>query len=227
MTTILLVEDAYDLAKMIISELEAQGYHVLDDLFTLARSEVGKLELHYESIDVGQLVRKIVETGAPLAWQSSRIEMAADTPLKSVNVLVDPQRLEQILRNLIHNAVRHTTPGGIVAVEVKIESEAVNILVKDTGEGISPDDLPHIWERFYQTERSQTQIDGGAGLGLTLVKEWVEEMGGTVSVESAVGEGSCFTLHLPRSIECSEETNLKRQISSHPVTVFKFNDHNC
>jgi len=131
--------------------------------------------------------------------------MVADTPSETVNVLVDPQRLEQVLRNLLHNAVRHTAPGGIVAVEVKVEPEEVLILIKDTGEGISPKDLPHIWERFYQTERSHTLIDGGAGLGLALVKEWVEEMGGTVSAESAVNEGSCFTLHLPRSIEYSED----------------------
>jgi signal transduction histidine kinase len=75
------------------------------------------------------------------------------------------------------------------------------ICVKDTGEGISPMDLQYIWERFDQTERSQNRKDGGAGLGLALVKEWIEEMGGTVSVESAVGEGSCFMLHLPRSVE--------------------------
>jgi signal transduction histidine kinase len=184
---------------------------LVDDLFTLARSEVGKLKLRYESTDVGQLVRAIVEKGAPLVWQSSRIEMVADTQAEIVNVLIDPKRLEQVLRNLLDNAVRHTTPGGIVAVEVKVEPEAVLILVKDTGEGISSMDLPRIWERFYQTERSQTRIDGGSGLGLALVKEWIEEMGGTVSVESAVGEGSCFTLHLPRSIENSEEMNLLRQ----------------
>jgi signal transduction histidine kinase len=188
---------------------------VVDDLFTLARSEVGKLELRYESTDVSQLIRKIVEKGAPLVWQSSRIEMVVDAPSETVNVLVDPQRLEQILRNVLHNAVRHTAPGGIVAVEVKEEPEAVNILIKDTGEGISPENLPHIWERFYQTESSLTRQDGGAGLGLALVKEWIEEMGGTVSVESAVNEGSCFTLHLPRSIEYSEEMNLKRQMSGH------------
>jgi signal transduction histidine kinase len=174
---------------------------LVDDLFTLARSEVGKLELRYESTDVSHLIRKIIEKGAPLVWQSSRIEMVADTPSETVNVLVDPQRLEQILRNLLHNAVRHTAPGGIVAVEVKVEPEVVIILVKDTGEGISPNDLPHIWERFYQTGSSQTHIDNGAGLGLALVKEWIEEMGGTVSVESTVNEGSCFRLYLPRSIE--------------------------
>jgi signal transduction histidine kinase len=143
---------------------------LVDDLFTLARVEVGKLVLRCESTDVGRLVRGIVENSAPLAWQSSRIEMVADIPSEIVEVLVDPKRLEQVLRNLLHNAVRHTTPGGIVAVQTKVEPETVLILVKDTGEGISPEDLPHIWERFYQTERSRTRIDGGAGLGLALGK---------------------------------------------------------
>jgi signal transduction histidine kinase len=184
---------------------------LVDDLFTLARAEVGKLELRYESTDVGQLVRDIVEKSAPLAWQSSRIEVVADSPSEIVDVLVDPKRLEQALQNLLHNAVRHTTPGGIVAVQVKVETEAILILVKDTGEGISPKDLPHIWERFYQTEGSQTRVDGGAGLGLALVKEWIEEMGGAVSVESAAGEGSCFTLRLPWAVKGSEETIPQRQ----------------
>ena len=140
--------------------------------------------------------------------------MVANTPSVSVNLLVDPQRFEQILRNLLHNAVRHTAPGGIVAVEVIIEPESVLILVKDTGEGITPENLPHIWERFYQTESSLTRQDGGAGLGLALVKEWIEEMGGTVSVESTIGEGSYFTLHLLRSIKGSYFTlHLLRSIN--------------
>ena len=198
---------------------------LVDDLFTLARAEVGKLELRYESTDVGQLVQDIVENNAPLVWQSSRIEVVADTPSEIVDALVDPKRLEQVLRNLLHNAVRHTTPGGIIALQVKVESEAVLILVKDTGEGISPEDLPHIWERFYQTERSRTHTDSGAGLGLSLVKEWIEEMGGTVSVESAVGEGSCFTLYLSRVSEYIEEMNPKRQLQGHAEKAFEFSDY--
>ena len=113
-----------------LQEMEDEVIHLqllIDDLFTLARSEVGKLELRCESTDVGQLVREVVEKGAHLVWQSSRIEMVADTPSEIVDVLVDPKRLEQVLRNLLHNAVRHTTPGGIVAVEVKVEPEAVLI----------------------------------------------------------------------------------------------------
>ncbi len=183
---------------------------LVDDLFALARAEVGKLELRCESTDVGQLVRCIVETSAPLVWQLSRIELVADTPSEILDVLVDPKRLEQVLRNLLHNAVRHTSPGGIVAVQILVEPEAILILVKDTGEGIVPEELPHIWERFYQVDSTHTRLDNGAGLGLALVKEWVEEMGGTVSVESIVGEGSCFTLCLPRANVSNQRTNQQR-----------------
>jgi two-component system sensor histidine kinase BaeS len=79
------------------------------------------------------------------------------------------------------------------------DPEAVVLQVKDTGEGIAPQDLPHIWERFYQTGSSHSLRGNGMGLGLALVKVWVEEMGGTVSVESVIDEGSCFTLRLPYS----------------------------
>jgi signal transduction histidine kinase len=221
-------ERATPITRRELQVMEDEVIHLqllVDDLFTLARAEVGKLELRYESTDVGQLVRDIVENGAPLVWQSSRIEVVAETPSEIVDVLVDPKRLEQVLRNLLHNAVRHTTPGGIIALQVKVESEAVLILVKDTGEGISPEDLPHIWERFYQTERSRTRTDSGAGLGLALVKEWIEEMGGTVSVESSVSEGSCFTLYLPRVSEYIEEINPKRQLPGHAEKAFEFSDH--
>ncbi|MGZ3615853.1 MAG: sensor histidine kinase [Ktedonobacteraceae bacterium] len=210
-----------------LQEMEDEVIHLqllIDDLFSLARSDVGKLELRCELTDVGQLVREVVEKVAHLVWQSNRIEMVANTPSEIVDALVDPKRLEQVLRNLLHNAVRHTTPGGIVAVEVKEEPKAVLIQVKDTGEGISPKDLPYIWERFYQTEISQTNMGGGAGLGLALVKEWIEEMGGTVSVESVVDEGSCFSLHLPRIIEFDGETTAKGSMSGYTEAALELGD---
>lgn len=193
---------------------------LIEDLFTLARTEVGQLTFRLEPADVGKLVRCVVETTAPVVWRMSKIDVVAEVPSEHPDIFVDVNRLEQVIQNLIQNAVRHTSPGGIVAVQVEVEPEAVLILVKDTGEGISPGDLPHIWERFYQTESSRTRTDSGAGLGLALVKEWIEEMGGTVSVESSVGEGSCFTLHLPRAGACGEETNPKSQRSDHLETAF-------
>lgn len=185
----------HDLQVMENEVIRLQG--LVEDLFMLSRAEVGKLTLRCEPTDVGKLVRRVVETGASLAWRTSKIEMVADVLAEFPCALVDASRLEQALWNLLHNAVRHTSPGGIVAVVVTAEAEAVVIRVKDTGEGIAPVDLPHIWERFYQTESSRGRVGSGTGLGLALVKELIEAMGGTVAVESVPEEGSCFSLRLP------------------------------
>ncbi|MDQ2904974.1 MAG: ATP-binding protein [Ktedonobacteraceae bacterium] len=174
---------------------------LVDDLFALARSEVGRLTLRCMPTDVGELARRVVAVRAPLAWRASKIEVIADTPPIGPCALVDPERLEQVLQNLLHNGVRHTSPGGIVAVAVTGEPGAVVLHVRDTGEGIAPEDLSHIWERFYQANNARAHIGGGSGLGLSLVKEWIEAMQGTVAVESVPGEGSCFTLRLPANPE--------------------------
>jgi signal transduction histidine kinase len=172
---------------------------LVEDLFTLSRAEVGRLTLRCEATDVGMLVKRIVDARAPLAWRASRIEVAADVPGNVPPALVDASRLEQVLQNLLHNAVRHTPPGGIVAVALAAGANSIALQVKDTGEGIAPVDLPHIWERFYQASSQRTRTSSSAGLGLALVKELIEAMGGSVSVDSVVGEGSCFTIHLPQT----------------------------
>lgn len=170
---------------------------LVEDLFTLARTEVGRLSLQCKPTDVRKIVQHIVDAGAPLVWQKNKIDLVADVPTVLPIVAVDPIRLEQALQNLLHNGVRHTPPGGIIALVVTNEHDMVGIQVKDTGEGIAPNDLLRIWERFYQVESAHTQMGGGAGLGLALVKEWVEAMGGTVTAESVLGEGSCFSIYLP------------------------------
>lgn len=175
---------------------------LVEDLFTLARTEVGRLTLQCIPTDVVALARRIVETSAPLAWRTSKVEVVIDAAPTVPCALVDPDRLEQALRNLLHNGVRHTPPGGIVAVVLRAEEHTVILQVKDTGEGIAPTDIAHIWERFYRSESSRTNMGSGTGLGLALVKEWTEAMGGSVVVESTVGEGSCFTLRLP--LDCVE-----------------------
>lgn len=171
----------------------------VDELFTLARAELGELKLQCEPVDIGKLVFQIVEGNAPLAWRSSKIEIVADIAPALPLVHADPQRLEQAILNLLHNALHHTSPGGIVALTVLGEPDVLALHVKDTGEGIAPQDLPHIWKRFYQTERTRVHHGGGTGLGLALVKEWVETMGGSVAVESTLDEGSCFTIRLLQS----------------------------
>ncbi|HEY7125161.1 MAG TPA: ATP-binding protein [Ktedonobacterales bacterium] len=171
---------------------------LIDDLFTLARAEVRKLELCCQPVNVGELARRVAATMGPLAWQTRRVELIAEAACTTPFVFADPSRLEQVLQNLVHNGVRHTPPGGIVALLVQAEMTCISVQVKDTGEGIAPADLPHIWERFYRAESARTRSDGGSGLGLALVKELTEAMGGSVAVESSLGEGSCFTVCLPK-----------------------------
>lgn len=172
---------------------------LIDDLFTLARAEVGRLDMRLETVDAAEVTRRCVASVAPLAWQRGRVAVTAEVAPGTPPVRADASRLEQALQNLLHNAVRHTPPGGIVAVTVAPTGDGeggVALGVQDTGEGIPPDELPRIWERFYRTARSRDAADGGTGLGLALVKELTEAMGGSVAAESAPGAGSCFTLRL-------------------------------
>ncbi|MBI5950286.1 MAG: HAMP domain-containing histidine kinase [Chloroflexi bacterium] len=169
---------------------------LIDDLFTLSQAEVNSLRLECVPTELLPLISRVVGDFAPLAWQSGRVEVNASLPDGLSPVLVDARRLEQVLLNLLRNAARHTPPGGIVVVLAENESETVRIEVRDTGEGIDPADLTHIWERFY---RGRNATSESVGLGLALSRELVEAMGGSVGAESMPGKGSCFTVHLPKA----------------------------
>jgi two-component system, sensor histidine kinase ChiS len=179
--------------EVISQELERLQI-MLDDLFTLSRLEVDRLKFAPSPVDVIKVAHRAVDAIAFPAWQQGKVEVSFQADSSELCVMVDEQRLIQILMNLLHNAVRHTLPGGIVIVRVSSGPAEVTITVRDSGEGITPEDLPHVWERFY---RGRSLAGGGAGLGLALVKELTEAMGGWVSVESAEGEGSCFMVVLP------------------------------
>lgn len=178
---------------------EAQRLQTLiDDLFTLSQVEVERLDLRCEPTDLGALARRAVGTMAPLAWRDARVELVARVAPGLPCAQIDVARTEQALHNLLRNALRHTPPGGIIAIVAERADERLALRVRDTGEGIAPHDLPHIWERFYRAEQTRaSDANGGAGLGLALVKEVTEAMGGAVAVESAQGQGSVFTLLLP------------------------------
>lgn len=174
----------------------ARLHGLIDDLFLLARAEAGQLQLECRPTDVAAAARRAVDGLAPLAWQTGRVEVIADVPDGLPPACADAERLGQVLANLLHNAIRHTEPGGIVAVSLRAEPDAVALELRDTGVGIPPAELPHIWERFYRGENGRARTGDGAGLGLALVKELTEAMGGSVAVESTVGKGSCFTIRL-------------------------------
>lgn len=170
---------------------------LVDDLFTLSRAETGVIQVRREPVDVAALVGEIATLMRPLAQSEGMISLMAESPPGLPCALADPDRLRQIVSNLVRNAVRHTPDGGIIVLSVSAEGGWVVVSVADTGEGIAPEHLPHIFERFYRVDQSRTRELGGAGLGLAIVREFVELMDGRVSVQSTPGEGSCFRVYLP------------------------------
>lgn len=170
-------------------------HRLVDDLFVLSRAEIGRLPLSVAPVEVGPLLARIVEAAVPLAWTRGRVEVVSQIPGTLPPVLADPERLEQIIWNLITNAVRHTPPGGLVLIGAEHDGDQVEIEVRDTGDGIDPAELPLIWDRFYRASNARDR--SGAGLGLALVRELTEAMDGSVAVESQPEEGSRFSLRLP------------------------------
>jgi len=174
-----------------------QLQRLTDDLFTIARAEIGSINFALQVTDVKLLLEHITASTKPLAWRKSRIKIMVELPPTLPAIQIDSQRLEQIVSNLVDNSLKHTPPGGIIIISANEINSSVAIHVRDTGEGIAAEDLPRIWDRFFRTASAQEKNISGTGLGLALVKELTEGMGGTVAVESDVGEGTCFTLTFP------------------------------
>lgn len=182
--------------RVIEAELE-RLQALIDDLFTLARTEARQLPLEIEQVDAADIALRLAQTLAPLARRERQIELITELPVELPPVLADRSRLEQVLLNLLQNALRHTPAGGIVALRAASSDARVLVTVADTGVGIPQHDLPHVFERFFRGDSSRARETGGAGLGLALVLELITAMGGEVSAESTPGRGSAFTIALP------------------------------
>jgi signal transduction histidine kinase len=174
----------------------AQLAALVDDLFALAQADTRTLTVRNDPVDVSEIVEGVVSSMRPLARRERAITLVAETATGLPLASGDTDRLEQILSNVIRNAVRHTPDGGIIAVSTGGDSNRVLITVADTGEGIGEDHLPHIFEPFYRADSARSRVTGGAGLGLAIVRELVELMGGSISVQSKRGEGSRFRVSL-------------------------------
>lgn len=168
---------------------------LVGQLLEQARAESGQLQLALRDVDLEEVARPIVASFEQHASNKGvELELAA---LRPVRVEADPDRLSQVFVNLIDNALRHTTGGGRIRVEIDARDSDAVLRVRDTGEGIPYRDLPHIFERFYVVDRSRTRGSGGAGLGLAIVKGIVDAHGGAISAESMLGRGTAFTIRLP------------------------------
>jgi two-component system phosphate regulon sensor histidine kinase PhoR len=167
---------------------------LVEDLLDLARAESGRLRLRQESVDLSSVASNIAKTFEPRA---ARLGVTLVKRGDASRIAGDPDRLAQVLVNLIDNALRHTPSGGSVEIDVRSDENSARLVVRDTGVGIPYNDLPHVFERFYVVERSRTRDVAGTGLGLSIVKGIVEAHGGTVTADSEFGFGATFTCDFP------------------------------
>jgi signal transduction histidine kinase len=170
---------------------------MVQDLLDTTRLEGGHLKLDLGPLPPARVATKVVDALRPEAL-SRKLGLSLSVPVEAaVQVRADEFRLEQVLGNLLRNAFKFTEPGGEVSMALERDGDQLLIHVEDSGRGIPPAAQPHLFEKFYQVELSDTRKAGGAGLGLYICDQLVRAMEGTISVRSAVGEGSRFTVALP------------------------------
>ena len=166
---------------------------LIQDLLDVTRLELGRMRLTPQMIRAVDLVEVAVDTLAPLAAaRRLRLEATVSSPVETVQA--DPDRILQVLSNLIGNAVKFTPAGGRVDVHVTSDGDAVRFTVQDTGPGIPPDELPRVFDRFWQSKRTNRS---GAGLGLAIARGLIQAHGGRIWVESTLNEGTAVHFTLP------------------------------
>lgn len=187
-------ELAADFLSKMHSEVDGIA-QMVGELLELSRIESGQAPLHMEPQEVESLIQRAVDR---LQAQVERtgLGLSTDLPPTLPRVMADPQRIQQVMANLVHNSTKFTPAGGRITIGARVERDMVAISVADTGVGIAAEDLPRIFERFYKADRSRTK-GGGTGLGLAIAKHIIEAHGGRIRAESVEGEGSTFTFTLP------------------------------
>lgn len=178
-----------------IHDEAARLRRLVEDLTALARAEAPG-EWACDPVRLDRLALEAVEAFRP-RFEAGQVSLTTDLTKNGPVISGDAGRLRQALDNLLDNALRYTPAGGQVTVRLQADNGTARLTVADTGQGIAPADLPHIFERFYRGDKSRVRATGGAGIGLTLVKHIIERHGGRIEVESAPGEGSAFTVTLP------------------------------
>jgi len=182
---------------------------MVNDLLMLARADAGDTLAVTERLDAGELVRSVADAMTPLATERG-VALTADAE-DDVVLDGDQTRLTQLLVNLVDNAFAHTNEGGSVRLCAGRQNGFGVLRVSDTGTGIPPEDLPHVFQRFFRVERGRGRDRGGAGLGLSLCKSIALAHGGDISLESVLGKGTSVTVSLP----IADERRASSSIHSH------------
>ncbi len=170
--------------------------HIVKDLLTLSQLDYGRMDLRLAELPVEMIVANIASAMMIEAKnQGLTLETSFQRPLP--NILADQARMEQVIANVISNAVKYNRPGGRVEVSAFVEGDQVAVRVKDTGIGIPQEDIPRLFERFYRVDKARSRERGGTGLGLAIAKEIVEQHNGTIQVESQLDQGTAVTIRIP------------------------------
>jgi two-component system OmpR family sensor kinase/two-component system sensor histidine kinase BaeS len=176
---------------------------LVSDLQTLSLAEAGQLPLHEEMLSAADLLEDTLTSfsgPAGAAGLEVRLEIPDPIPAEGLSVYGDPDRLEQVLNNLVANALRYTPPGGRITLGAQVIEGGVRLFVADTGAGIAAEDLPHIFDRFWKGDRTRARREGaGSGLGLAIARQLVQAHRGQIWAESQPGAGTTFFIELPHN----------------------------
>ena len=172
---------------------------LVEDLRTLSLAEAGQLPLQLEQLDVSELLADVCTSFSGQA-ETAKVELVAQVEGGALDLTItaDVSRLDQVLSNLVANALRHTPAGGTIALSAQPRPGGVRVIVRDTGEGIPAVDLPYIFDRFWRGDRARSRSSGtGSGLGLAIARQFVRAHGGRIEAQSEVGHGTAFAVDLP------------------------------
>ena len=192
-----ILDGIYDASEEFITPIYEETLHLgrlIDDLRDLALAEAGELRLEKDAVDIIELIKQVSET-AFLAHENAPT-LHLDMPTLLPSIQLDRKRFRQVIANLLSNAIRHTPAGGDVYIRARRVNGSIEMSVADTGPGIRPEDLQHLFERFYRGDPARGR-SAGSGLGLAIVKQWVEAHGGTIEVENRKSGGACFIIQIP------------------------------
>lgn len=197
-----ILDDVYPLNKEEIARLVDQTQHLtalINDLHELAQAEAQQLAMHKQPTDVAQLVKDVTAVFKPAA-AAKQVDLQVELLGAIPTLDVDASRIRQVLHNLLDNALRHTPENGRIHVTVQQTEAGLQIKVADSGAGIKPEELPHVFDRFYRSDSARSREQNSAGLGLAIARAIVEAHGGRISAASpGPGQGSTFSLTLPQT----------------------------
>ena len=174
---------------------------LVEDLQTLSMAESGTLDFHFQTLSVPELLKDVITSFSGRAEEAG-IQLLIETPDNKEGMTVegDWQRLDQVIGNLVANALRYTPEGGEIMLSAERDGDSILVKIRDSGEGISEEDLPFVFDRFWKGDKSRSRASGGSGLGLAIARQLMTAHGGAISVESQKGEGTTFSVRLPAAV---------------------------